>query len=741
MFQNATVDILESGVFVVGLISKKIKNRALGHLMVVRRSGALALVMAGLVGLSGCGREEPWNVIILTLDTTRADHIGCYGKAEASTPNIDAVAASGVRFENAFASVPITLPSHTTLMTGLYPLAHGIRDNGIFVVDDHHTTLAERLSDIGYRTAAGIGSFPLGTDFNLDQGFELYDDRFNAQYEDFRGRRVMPKTGIFFDERPAVQVNEAVMPWLEEHHDQPFLLWLHYFDPHQPLEPPAPYDQLFLDDPYLGEIAYADEAFGAVMSRLESLGVADRTIIVIAADHGEGRGDHGEDTHSMLAYGSTLHVPLIIKVPGGLQGQVVSERVGLVDVAPTIVDLLGMDVDPVFQGRSLVPELEGRNRPPVAQYAETLSPRLSHGLGELRVLFDGEDKYIHGPRPELFNLASDPKELNNLIEFEPALAEAMMGRLEEFMAAHAADDPQQVGSVDDEARMRLEALGYLTSTVGPAEPIREVLQSDGLAPQDRVGDVNLMSRAKHFLFEKDGVAAREAAAELLRRQPEDPMALEMLASASLLLGHVDRALGYVQQLRDLHPEGTQLSARLMLQLGTLHLYRGDIDTARELLGAAQNLEPSAEGQYLVALTYLTAGDAEAELKALEASLELDPGYAPSRVALGVSAARRGDSEAAEAAFRRALLDHPYFARAHFNYGAFLTEQDRLEDALEYFERAVELAPDYPQALMALVAVTADLDRPLDARKWYEELQKKAPDSGEAQRAADFVEAE
>lgn len=719
---------------------KNLLRTSLGLDNSLKRGTLAAAVFFAVIGLTSCAREAPWNVVIVTLDTTRADSIGCYGKAEASTPNIDALAADGVRFENAFATVPITLPSHTTLMTGLYPLAHGVRDNGLFIVDDKHTTLAERLAARGYQTAAAVGSFPLGADFNLDQGFDVFDDRFNAQFEDFRGQRVLPKTGIFFDERRAAMVNASVFPWLDENHEQPFFVWLHYFDPHQPLEPPAPYDQLFLDDPYLGEIAYADEAFGAVMSRLESLGVADRTIVVVASDHGEGRGDHGEETHSMLAYGSTLHVPLIIKVPDGRRGAVVSQRVGLVDVAPTLIDLLGVEVDPVFQGRSLVPELKGEQRPPSIQYAETLSPRLSHSLGELRVLFDDDSKYIHGPRPELFDLKKDPRELNNLMDSEPKRAENMKNRLAAFIAAHAAEDPQQVGSLDADTRRRLEALGYLNSSPGPTEPIQEVLQSGGLAPQDRVGDVNLMSRAKHLLFAKNGIGAREAAAELLERQPGDPMALEMLASASLLLGQVDEALDYVQQLREMYPEGTPMSARLMLQVGTLHLYQGRFDTALELLRDSQNLEPTAEGQYLIALTHLSAGEVQNEARALKDSLDLDPGYGPARVALAVHSARQGNTAIAESEFLRAISDQPYFPRAHFNYGAFLVEQNRLEESLVRFERAVALAPEYVQALLALVVVSADLARPSDAEKWYEELKSRAPNSAEAEMAASIVEA-
>ncbi len=321
------------------------------------------------VGLIGCGNDRPMNIVIVTFDTTRIDTIGCYGNQEASTPNLDALAERGVRFQNAFSSVPITLPAHTTLMTGLYPLKHGVRDNGIFKVREDVTTLAEILRDRGYRTGAAIGSFPLGKQFHLDQGFEFYDDGVTGEYEDFRGRRVLPRTGIFFDERDASAVNQAAFPWLEEYSGGPFFLWLHYFDPHQPLKPPAPYDQLFMADPYLGEVAFADEAFGAVINRLEALGVADRTIVVMASDHGEGRGEHGEETHSLLAYNSTLHVPLIISVPGGRKGLTISERVGLVDVVPTVLDLLAIERPGIFQGRSLVPELEGRRRKTPPLYA------------------------------------------------------------------------------------------------------------------------------------------------------------------------------------------------------------------------------------------------------------------------------------------------------------------------------------------------------------------------------------
>lgn len=712
------------------------RERRVGREAVRQWSWSVFCALWGAVVIltAGCNAKRPLNVVVVTFDTTRADHIGCYGNAEASTPNVDALAAAGVRFQNAFAAVPITLPSHTTLMTGLDPLAHGIRDNGLFTVADDVTTLAEILRDHGYRTGAAVGSFPLGSQFRLDQGFEMYDDRFAAQFEDFRGRRVLPKTDIFFDERRAQQVNEAAFPWLRENSDQPFLLWLHYFDPHQPVMPPPPYDQLFLDDPYLGEIAYADEAFGRLMEELHELGVADRTLVVFASDHGEGLGDHGEETHSLLAYNSTLRVPLIFRVPGGPSDLTVETRVGLVDVTPTVIDLLGIGGQFEFQGRSLRPELEGHSRLPAIQYAETLSPRLSHALGELRVLFEGDHKFIFGPRPELFDLGSDPRELDNLVDSKPEKASEMKATLEDFLAGNAAEEPLQPGTVDEESRRRLEALGYLTSAAESEKPIKEVLRSEGLPPQDRVGDVNLMSRAKQLLFENKSHTALEAAAELLRRQPGDPMALEMLATASLQLGKIDEAVKYLEELRSLYPEGTQLSAKLALQLGALMFYRGSLEEALVFLDDSQTLKPSAEGHYLISLVAVSMGDAARERSALEASLDLDPSYAPARAALAVSEARLGHFAEAERQFRRAVADQPYFAMGHYNLGAFLVDQNRLEESVSCFKRAVELDPGYTKPLLALVALSVEFGRDDEARRWFDRLLEQAPEGPDTVKA-------
>ncbi|MCP5004589.1 MAG: sulfatase, partial [Planctomycetes bacterium] len=276
------------------------------------------LVLTALLGL-GCRKSEPWNVVLVTFDTTRADRLGAYGRTTAVTPTLDALAAEGFLFERCRSAAPVTLPSHSTLLTGTYPNVHGVRDNSVFALPPASVTLAEVLREHGYRTAAAVGSFVLDHQFGVDQGFELYDDAITQEHEDYWGRRTVDKLApFFFDERPAERVNAAVLPWLRERlarPGEPFFVWLHYWDPHHPHIPPAPYNQLFATDLYQGEIANADAALGRVIGELRRADALERTLVVMTADHGEGEGEHGEETHSLLAYDTTLHVPLIVRVP------------------------------------------------------------------------------------------------------------------------------------------------------------------------------------------------------------------------------------------------------------------------------------------------------------------------------------------------------------------------------------------------------------------------------------------
>lgn len=709
----------------------------------IRRRAAVAIIVAGTVAAVGlgCRQEPPLDLVIVTFDTTRADAIGCYGNADAVTPTVDALAAEGTRFASAHTAVPITLPSHTTLMTGMYPTAHGVRDNGIFHVGDEQQTLAEMLSAAGYRTAAAVGSFPLAAQFGLDQGFELYDDHFSVLLEDIRGRRSVVKQQLFFDERPAGLVRESLEPWLEEHHAEPFFVWLHFFDPHQPLRPPPPYDQLFAADPYLGEIAYADETLGRLISHLRDLGVWDRTLLVLAADHGEGRGQHGELTHSTLNYETTLHVPLVIRDPRAPAGVVVEQPVGLVDVVPTVLELLGQPTPQRLQGRSLAPVVRGEidpdALPAVPLYAETLSSRLSQGLGELRTIIAGRHKLIWGPRPELYDLAADPGESDNLLPARPERAADLERQLEDLLERIAVRDKAGAVAIDDASRQRLVALGYLQGGMAADEEITEVLRSDGTPPQDRVGDISDVTVAKNLLLAGDALQARRVAGDLLDRAPDNVFYLQLEASAEVQLGRLQEAFGILERIRRLDPRGLPADQALLQVIGML--YRNHrLDEAITLLADQQQLSPSPQGQWALASLYDAVGRRADHLAALQAALDLDPDFAAARVDLAAALAERGETAAAEASFREALERQPYYAKGHYNFGVFLHDQGQLAAAASHFRRAVELEPEYLRARHALVVTEASLGEHEAAAAALAELEAQAPGSPETAMARQFL---
>jgi arylsulfatase A-like enzyme/Flp pilus assembly protein TadD len=704
-----------------------------------RAAAALALAALALAA-AGCRRSPPWNVLLVTFDTTRADHIGCYGDRDASTPNVDALAAEGVRFAHAYSAAPITAPSHSTLLTGKYPLAHGVRDNGLFVLGDSQETLAEVLSRHGWATGAAIGSYPLSSKFGLDQGFDFYDDHLTLRYEDLTGERTLPKVDIYFDERPAGSVNEALFPWLEKNYRRPFFAWVHYFDPHQPLKPPPPYQELFAADLYDGEIAYADEQLGSLLSRLRQLGVYDRTLVVFAADHGEGKGDHGELTHAVLAYNATLHVPLVLRLPGGPAGVVVDQRVGTVDVLPTVLDLLGQPLPEGVQGRSLVPLFrEGGTapEPPPEQYAETLAPRLMNGWGELRVLFDGDWKYIYGPRPELYDLATDPDEHHDLAAAEPQRADQLKRRLARFIQEHAAPHPVAPAQLDADSRRRLEALGYLHPGTGSGEPITEELRPGGVAPQDRVGDINAWSHARELLYSHRELEAREVLLQLVAANPDNPNYLELLVAANSRLGHFDEALAELDTLDRLAPvEG---SGDRDLQRASIYFWRGQREKSAQALAASLAKKSTADGEYLLATLAASLGHRDEEVAALRRALEVDASFAPARVDLAVRLAEGGDAAAAEEQFRRALRDQPYYPQADYNYGAFLVQAGRLDEAAGLFRRAMALDGRYWKAYLAAIALDVGMGRDDEARRTYETLAAAAPQSPEAEQARRLLE--
>ena len=703
-----------------------------------RAIGTAGLVT--LVGLLGCGGDTPRpNVVIVTFDTTRADHLGVYG-GPAPTPHVRALAEGGMLFEHAYSPVPITLPAHSSLMTGRVPFAHGVRDNGLFALGDEQTTLAERLADAGYATGAAIGAFPLTAQFGIDQGFAFFDDHLTAPFEDLFGDRVVPKTKLFFDERPAGQVNAALLPWLDDHAEEPFFLWAHYFDPHHPLTPPAPYDQRHAHDLYAGEIAYADEALGELVDALVRHGVYDETIIVVTADHGEGRGEHNETTHSLLAYNTTLHVPLVIKPAAGMTrptvtGQRFAPRVGLIDVMPTLLDWLGLAPQAEIQGRSLAPYLEPeattmRDR---TLYAETLSPRITKGWGELRALFAADWKYIHGPRPELFDLEADPREIGDLVSVQPEQADRMRRQLERYLEEHAVQGLDSSIALDEESARRLMALGYVQPSGVAIGAITETLSEAGDPPQDRASTIAMYSEAKQQLFDGRWLDAQENLERLLRLDPDNHHYMDLLALVASRLGNPDRALEILRTIP--HDALVPTRDKVLEAIGGILLAQGDLHGALERYRDAQAIARTAPGQMRVAEIYRDLGDATLSERHLEQALEADATFAPARFALAVTLASRGDAVTARQHFERGLEDHPFSPRGHYNFAVFLHAQADSEAALIHVRRAIALAPSYHQAGYALVEMLLAAGREDEALDAYLTLAARAPSSEFTERAA------
>jgi arylsulfatase A-like enzyme/Tfp pilus assembly protein PilF len=651
-------------------------------------------------------KPAPLNLVLVTFDTARADRLGTYGHANARTPTLDGLGSRGVVFEQCRSAAPITMPSHSTIMTGLYPPAHGVRDNGLFALPPSRTTLAEILQARGYATAAATGSFVLDHRFGLNQGFETYEDSVKKEYENFWGERTVEKNALFFDERPAEHVNAAILPWLRKNRDKPFFLWVHYWDPHQPHIPPAPFKEVFATDLYQGEIAYADAALGQLLRELEPGGVAERTVVVMTADHGEGLEEHNEATHSLLCYDGTLHVPLIMAGPGVAAGKRVTDRVGTVDIVPTVLELLGVPAPADLQGRPLAGlwKRSGGGQGRHGYYSETLSPRVSHGLGELRAWFEGPFKYIHGPRSELYDLARDPGELNNIIDEDPQTASRLRGILERFLLATARPAEKAAAPAESAENLeRLAALGYVSRGKTTPDDVTDVLRSDGTPPQDRVGDINRISTAKTLLLRNQYREAKDVAELLLRSAPDDPLYVGLAAWAEVGLGQQEAALARLEKV-DLVPLNF---AHWVYPLIDRVAVGGNAARALALVDKALAKDKdNAQAHALRAEILRQMGRQDDFVAALREALEADPLYLPARLELGVALAQRGDKAEAQKELEAVLRQNPLHPRGHFNYGAFHAEQGRWQEARLHFARALELDETYCKSYAALI--TADL---------------------------------
>lgn len=691
------------------------RSRLMGQVFVV----ALVALAVGYAAWMRLRARRP-NVLLVTVDTLRADHLGCYGRSEASTPALDALARRGVRFENAHAAVPITGPSHATILTGLYPPVHGVRDNVNFVLDSRHRTLASRLKKEGYRTAAFVAAYPLAAAFGFAQGFDHFSE----------GLHENPVLGQGA-ERPGNEVADAVLTWLAEpkaaSHPAPFFAWMHLYDPHAPYAPPKDYAERFPLRSYDGEVAFADAQIGRVLDALTASGRDRDTVVVVVADHGEGLGEHDEATHAMLVYESTLHVPLLMAGPGIPEGQVVKESVGTIDLLPTLLARLGLPASPELLGRDLGRAMRGEPLGEEPLYAESLFGRLNCRWSTLRALTRGGWKLIDGAEPELYDLAADPRELRNQATTERARLVELRNALQAVLRRLAPQgDTARSVALSPEQEEKLRSLGYVGGSGGGGR-----LDEPGL-PNPRT-HVALFERLQVAMI-AHGPAVRVALQEtaaIAEKDPGNPFAHFTLASLAYRAGELAladqafsrtlaidpdrpgmrhyygrllREMGRLEeserQLRMAVEQTTQDDSRTRVNLAETLIARGSFAEAESLLGAVLAKEPrhldARHGMGRLRMAEGRAADSIPFFEEAAHGREPDPWIDLALAYLAAGQAAKAEEAAAQALLRRP--GHPWALAAK---GHALVVLGRRDDGLAALRKALALRPRRPEVWMSL----------------------------------------
>ncbi|MCP4658640.1 MAG: sulfatase-like hydrolase/transferase [bacterium] len=677
-----------------------------------RRSLSLLLAACCLVtAAAGCGptERERLNLVIVTIDTCRADHLGAYGYREIDTPNIDALAAGGVLFTSAFTPIPITLPSHASIMTGTYPQYHGVRDNDMFV-DDASQTLAEVLGAQGYRTAAFVSAYPLHHQFNLGQGFEVYDDDFES--DDWRFLHRPFHEQFFFDERTADGTTVAATRWLDEGSEEPLFLWVHYFDPHANYQPPAPFDQLYAGRPYDGEIAAVDRALGRLVDHLRRIGEWESTVFILTADHGESLNDHQETTHALLLYDSTLHVPLIVRAPG-LAPARVERMVRTLDIFPTALELLGLETIPTaeVQGISLRPLLAGGDAlPELELYHETFYSYFKYGWSLLRAYRNDRYKIIEAPQPEIYQWREDRGELRDRAGEDGERVEAMRAELYRLLRrTENQRPPGESPTLDPEVQARLESLGYLgTTTRGHGEDLDRLLPEgvSVMAMMPVWKRYNLVKTALRMQQPELDLAFEEVRHILADDRGSGYQARYLLALILLSQERFDEARN---TLETLYREHGAVDYRTLLELGALRLKMAEPAAAREVFLEAVTLRPEEPLLFFyLGWTAERLGDLETAVQDYEQALALDPDHSQALTNLGNLHSDQGRSAAAEEYLRRAAASTPYRAEVHYNLGVIAFRRGENRRSRGFFERALKIESGYDLARLGLARSLLEL---------------------------------
>ncbi|HXV64808.1 MAG TPA: sulfatase-like hydrolase/transferase [Vicinamibacteria bacterium] len=669
----------------------------------------LAMTLGAVCAITfGCkpNAGRPERILLVTIDTLRADHLGYMGY-DVETPNLDALAASGVVFTQAVTTYPMTLPSHTTIMSGLYPPAHGTRNNGTFRVPDDVETVAETLKANGYATAAFVGAFVLDSRFGLEQGFDVYDDDLPEENEVHKA---------YYPERRAEVVVSRALDWIRAHESEPFFVWVHVFDPHAPHNPPSPFAERYPDRVYDAEVAYTDHALGPLLRHVQAGPQGESAAIVLTSDHGESLGEHGESTHALFVYDATIRVPLIVKAPGRPAGHRVEGQVRTVDIAPTILELAGVESPEEIDGVSLFRYLDADTETPVTAYGETFVPRFNYNWSELRFLRTDRYKVIDAPRRELYDLAADPEELNNLwSDSLPAEARPLVRELGSLVDADQ-DVVHATLELDEETARRLESLGYVTGQA-PGRKATELAD-----PKDRV---EVYERLQNTLGRDDLTPDQliQEFREVLALEPENATARQKLANTLAEERRYEEALVEFRELLRVSEAG------MVENLGVILLLLDDVEEALTITEAGIEKTPWDPDMHVLRGEALErANRLDEAVASYEKAIELRPEDAQNYWRRGAVRLKLGDGAGAEEGFRQALQRDPNLEAARLALARQLSQSGRAGEAKRLLEEGAqggESSADWKAGFAEAQLASGDL---AEARALLEDAHEEAPEN-------------
>jgi arylsulfatase A-like enzyme/Tfp pilus assembly protein PilF len=691
--------------------------------------------------LLGTLNPQDLNILFFTLDTTRADHLGCYGYPRIETPNIDRLAGQGIRFRNATSQAPLTLPSHSSIFTGTYPFYNGVRDNGGFYLDPDKTTLAEVLHQAGWATSAFIGAFVLDSRWGVNQGFDYYYDNFDfAKYKTISLDSVQRKGG---------EVIQAFLDWFRGNWQRKFFSWIHLYDPHTPYEPPEPYKTRYGDRPwglYDGEIAYVDSLIGNVIEELEKKGLLEKTLIIIVADHGESLGEHHESGHGFFVYDATQSVPLIVRVPApALQGKVIESQVQNVDIMPSLLELLGLPLPKEVQGRSFLPlivsQSDGGER---LAYSETYYPRYHYGWSELKSLRSVKYKFIQAPRPELYDLVRDPSEQSNIYSSSSEEGKRLERELQNLQAKMSTKGIEDKGpqNLDGDAREKLMALGYIGGFTSSSKLAKSGELGD---PKDKIILYNKIKQAEGASANKEFDDSLKLIDEVIAQDPGIMEARQVKANIFLELDRPEEAIAECQEALKVDEEYeaaiftmAQAYKRLKkydeaiagysriiqldprdpkpyVNLGEIYCDTKDLDKAIANLQKAISIDPkhSAMAHNLLGSAYLEKKMLEPAEKEITLSLQMRPNIPDAHHNMGILYEDKGDMEKAMQEYKKEIEIHPAAYPAHFNLALIYAKQGLWREEVAELREAIKSNQKFARSYLFLAKAYLDLGENFD----------------------------